>query len=127
MPAPAARPLLLGAAGHACVAWWHAPARRDASLAVVPANSWGEEDLAAYDGPRALAGRLAEAGLGALRFEWPDTGDSSAPTGATGVAEALAAFAAAADAARALSGCARPAFADVRVIAVALAGRARRA
>ena len=115
MTAPAPRPLLLAAAGHACVAWWHAGAQPGAALAVVLANSWGEEDVAAYDGQRALACRLAEAGLGVLRFEWPDTGDSAAATGATGVPEALAAFDAAADAARARSGCARLAFVGLRL------------
>jgi dienelactone hydrolase len=130
MPAP--QPLLIDAAGHACVAWWHAPApAADARLApalprgwlpggalplaVVLASSWGEEDISAYDGQRALAIQLAEGGLGTLRFEWPDTGDSSAETGSTSVADALAAFDAAATQALALSGCARLAFAGVRL------------
>ena len=99
--APAPRPLWIPAAGHTCLAWWHAPAARaDAGpalpLAVVLASSWGEEDVAGYDRLHALAVALAEGGLGALRFEWPDTGDSSAATGTTTVADALAAFDAAA-------------------------------
>ena len=130
MPAP--HPLLIDAAGHTCVGWWHAPAPAvDARLApalprgwlpagplplaVVLASSWGEEDMAAYDGQRALAMRLAESGLGTLRFEWPDTGDSSADTGTTSIADALAAFDAAARQARALSGCERLAFVGLRL------------
>lgn len=130
MPAP--HPLLVDAAGHTCVAWWHAPAPAvDARLApalprgwlpggplplaVVLASSWGEEDMSAYDGQRALAMRLAESGLGTLRFEWPDTGDSSADTGTTSIADALAAFDAAARQALALSGCERLAFVGLRL------------
>ncbi len=129
---PAPQPLLIDAAGHTCLAWWHAPAPApDARLApalprgwlpagalplaVVLASSWGEEDLSAYDGLRALAVALAEAGIGVLRFEWPDTGDSSAPSGSTSIADALAAFDAAAAQARALSGCDRLAFAGLRL------------
>jgi hypothetical protein len=112
--APAPRPLWIAAAGHTCLAWWHAPAGPAGGgalpLAVVLASSWGAEDVAAYAGLRALASALAEAGLGTLRFEWPDTGDSSAPTGTTSVADALAAFGAAAAQALALSGHARLAF-----------------
>ena len=79
------------------------------------ASSWGEEDLAAYDAQRALAMALAEAGLGTLRFEWPDSGDSSAATGSTTVADALAAFDAAATRALALSGQERLAFVGLRL------------
>ena len=115
--APAPQPLLIVAADHTCVAWWHAPAAADPALplAVVLASSWGEEDMAGYDGQRALAVALAEAGLATLRFEWPDTGDSSAATGAACVADALAAFDAAATQALALSGCRRLAFVGLRL------------
>jgi len=133
-------PLLIDAPGHTCVAWWHGPAPApDARLApalprgwlpagalplaVVLASSWGEEDLSAYDGLRALAVALAAAGIGVLRFEWPDTGDSSAATGAAAPADALAAFDAAATHARALSGCERLAFVGLRLGAL-LAARA---
>ena len=129
---PAPQPLLIDAAGHTCVAWWHAPAPAvDASaapalprgwlpagalsMAVVLASSWGEEDMSGYDGQRALAVALAEGGLGTLRFEWPDTGDSSAATGSTSTADALAAFDAAATQALALSGCDRLAFVGLRL------------
>ena len=129
---PAPQPLLIDAAGHTCVAWWHAPAPAvDAatapalprgwlpagalSMAVVLASSWGEEDMSGYDGQRALAVALAEGGLGTLRFEWPDTGDSSAATGSTSIADALAAFDAAAAQALALSGCDRLAFVGLRL------------
>ena len=131
MPAPL--PLLIDAAPHTCVAWWHGPAPapgehgwlgEDAPpLAAVLASSWGEEDLSAYDGLRALAGALAGAGIGVVRFEWPDTGDSSAATGAASPADALAAFDAAATQARALSGCDRLAFVGLRLGAL-LAARA---
>ncbi len=140
VPTPAPQPLLIGAAGHTCVAWWHAPgaaadgravpalprgwlANGPLPLAVVLASSWGEEDMAGYDSQRALAIELAEGGLGTLRFEWPDTGDSSAATGTTSVADALAAFDAAATQALALSGCRRLAFAGLRLGAL-LAARA---
>lgn len=108
--------MLIEAAGHTCVAWWHAPAAGTAQpLAVVLASSWGEEDLAGYDVQRALADALAAVGLGTLRFEWPDTGDSSAGTGATTVADALAAFDAAARHALVLSGRERLAFVGHRL------------
>lgn len=110
--------MLVEAAGPVCLAWWHAPAAVAAPalpLAVVLAGSWGEEDLAAYDGQRALAEALAHGGLGTLRFEWPDTGDSSAPTGSTTIADALAAFDAAAERALALSGQERLAFVGLRL------------
>ena len=71
--------------------------------------------MAAYDGQRALAIALAEGGLGTLRFEWPDTGDSSAATGSTSIADALAAFDAAAARALALSGHERLAFVGLRL------------
>jgi len=110
------QPVLLEAAGHACVAWWHPPATGTAqALAVVLASSWGEEELAGYDAQRTLAHALAAAGLGTLRFEWPDTGDSSAGTGTTTVADALAAFDAAARRALVLSGCERLAFVGHRL------------
>jgi len=115
-PALAPQPVLVEAAGHTCVAWWHAPAVGSAQpLAVVLASSWGEEDLAGYDAQRALADALAAAGLGTLRFEWPDTGDSSAGSGATSVADALAAFDAAARRALVLSGGERLAFVGHRL------------
>ena len=110
--------MLIEAAAHTCLAWWHAPRAGGSPplpLAVVLASSWGEEDIAAYDGQRALAVALAESGLGTLRFEWPDTGDSSAPTGSTTIADALAAFDAAAACALALSGHERLAFVGLRL------------
>ena len=114
LPAPQA--VLVEAAGHTCVAWWHAPARGAVRpLAVVLAGSWGEEEQDAYDAQRALAVALAQGGLGTLRFEWPDSGDSSAATGATTVADALAAFDAAAWRALALSGHERLAFVGRRL------------
>ena len=114
--APTPQPLLLEAAGHTCVAWWHAPATGAARpLAVVLASSWGDEELAGYDGQRALAIALARGGLGTLRFDWPDTGDSSAATGAMTIADALAAFDAAARRALALSGHERLAFVGRRL------------
>ena len=118
LTAPAPQPVLIDAAGHTCLAWWHAPAAVASSalpLAVVLASSWGEEDMAAYDAQRALAIALADGGLGTLRFEWPDTGDSSAPTGSTTIADALAAFDAAAARALALSGHERLAFVGMRL------------
>ncbi len=119
-PAPPPQPVLIDAAGHTCLAWWHAPAaavrtQPELPLAVVLASSWGEEDIAAYDGQRALAIALADGGLGTLRFEWPDTGDSSAPTGTTTIADALAAFDAAARQALAYSGRERLAFIGLRL------------
>jgi len=114
--APAPQPVLVEAAGHTCVAWWHAPATgRARPLAVVLASSWGEEEQDAYAAQRALAVALARGGLGTLRFEWPDTGDSSAATGATTIADALAAFDAAARRALALSGHERLAFVGRRL------------
>ena len=116
--APAPQPVLIAAGAHTCLAWWHAPASgtsRALPLAVVLASSWGEEDMAAYDDQRALATALAEGGLGTLRFEWPDTGDSSAETGTTTVGDALAAFDAAARQALALSGHERLAFVGLRL------------
>ena len=110
--------MLIEAAGHTCLAWWHAPAASASAalpLAVVLASSWGEEDMAAYDAQRALAIALADGGLGTLRFEWPDTGDSSAATGSTTIADALAAFDAAAARALALSGHERLAFVGLRL------------
>ena len=116
--APAPQPVLIAAAAHTCIGWWHAaaPGVLPASpLAVVLASSWGEEDMAAYDDQRALAIALAEGGLGTLRFEWPDTGDSSAATGTTTVDDALTAFDAAARQALALSGHERLAFVGLRL------------
>ena len=117
---PAPQSLLVEAAGHPCLAWWHAPAatagaRAAAPLAVVLAGSWGDEDMAGYDAQRALAVALARDGLGTLRFEWPDTGDSSAATGSTTIADALAAFDAAARQALVLSGQERLAFVGWRL------------
>jgi len=126
------RPLLVAAGAHTCVAWWHAPAQARAAdcapglprgwlapgplpLAVVLASSWGEEDMSGYDGLRELATALAEGGIGTLRFEWPDSGDSSAATGDASLADAQLAVDAAAQRARALSGCARLAFVGLRL------------
>ena len=130
---PAPQALLLTAAGHTCVAWWHAPAAASRigaapalSLAVVLASSWGDEDVAGYGGLRALAIQLAGRGLGSLRFEWPDTGDSSAATGTAAIADALAAFDAAAAQALVLSGCERLAFVGLRLGALLAAHAAAR-
>ena len=123
---PAPQPLLLGAGGHTCVAWWHAPGAVPGAawpggrlpakpLAVVLASSWGEEDMASYDAQRLLACRLAEGGLATLRFEWPDTGDSSAATGVAAIADLLGSFDDAAAQALALSGCERLAFVGLRL------------
>jgi alpha/beta superfamily hydrolase len=112
------QPFYLEAAGHACAAWWHAPAALAAPplpVAAVLASSWGEEDVASYDDQRALAEALADAGIGVLRFEWPDVGDSSAPTGGVTIAEALAAFDCAAETARQRSGQDRLAFVGLRL------------
>jgi len=126
------QPMLFDAAGHRCVGWWHAPqpghAPADAPalprgwivpgplpLTVVMVGSRGEEDLSAYDGQRQLAVALAEGGLGTLRFDWPDGGDSSAPTGQATLAELLATIDAAATQALALSGGHRLAFVGLRV------------
>jgi alpha/beta superfamily hydrolase len=112
------QPVYLEAAGHACAAWWHAPAALAAPplpLAVVLASSWGEEDVESYGDQRALAEALADAGLGVLRFEWPDVGDSSAPTGGATIADALAAFECAAEVARQRSGHGRLAFVGLRL------------
>jgi hypothetical protein len=121
-PAVAAvpQPILIEAAGHTCLGWWHAPAatagaRTALPLAVVLAGSWGDEDMAGYDDQRALAVALAQGGLGTLRFDWPDTGDSSAATGASTIADALAALDAAARVALALSGQERLAFVGTRL------------
>ena len=117
---PAPQPILIGAAGHTCLGWWHAPATPAGAWAALPlsvvlAGSWGDEDMAGYDDQRALAVALAQGGLGTLRFEWPDTGDSSAATGATTIADALGAFDAAAREALARSGQERLAFVGVRL------------
>ena len=117
---PVPQPILIEAAGHTCLGWWHAPAaptgaRTALPLSIVLAASWGDEDMAGYDDQRALAVALAQGGLGTLRFEWPDTGDSSAATGAATIAEALAALAAAAREALALSGQDRLAFVGTRL------------
>ena len=127
--APLPRPLLIDAAGHTCLGWWHAPAapsrpRAALPLAVVLAGSWGDEDMAGYGDQRALAVALARAGLGTLRFDWPDTGDSSAPTGAASLADALAALDAAAREALALSGRERLAFVGTRLGALLAANAA---
>jgi alpha/beta superfamily hydrolase len=115
---PVPQPLIVDAGAHACVAWWHAPtpaAGNAVPMAVVLASSWGEEDISGYDAQRALAQALAAAGLGTLRFEWPDSGDSSAATGEATLADLQAAFGAAADRARALSGAVRLAVVGVRL------------
>lgn len=64
---PAARPLF---------GWYHAP-EAPRGDGVVLCNPLGLEMTRAHRGYRALAERLAAAGIAALRFDWHGTGDSS--------------------------------------------------
>ena len=45
-PAPVAQPVLIEAAGHTCVAWWHAPAAPASPLAVDALALWSGSRLA---------------------------------------------------------------------------------
>lgn len=72
---PAARPLMLETEAGPCPAWWHGSGR-PASAVLVLCSAWGDEDLSAYRGQRALAQALADAGWPVLRFDWPGQGDA---------------------------------------------------
>lgn len=77
MTAPLAQPLYFGADGHRLFGWLHRPAaaeRRD--LALVLCNPFGFEEVCAHRALRDMARSAADAGIAALRFDYPDSGHS---------------------------------------------------
>ncbi|MFL9907846.1 serine aminopeptidase domain-containing protein [Paraburkholderia sp. RL17-337-BIB-A] len=60
-----------------CLGWLHQPASSQAKIGAVLCSPFGYEALCAYRGWRELADSLAAgAGIPALRFDYPGTGDS---------------------------------------------------
>ncbi len=95
--------------------WLHRPSRMDASFGVVLCPALGREARWTYRAMRQLADRLAAAGLPALRFEYPGTGDSAdVPPWEQPLAAWRDSVHAAADWLRAQTGLQRVAFAGLR-------------
>jgi hypothetical protein len=71
-------PLLFGSAERQLFGWLHLPGdRQPRRTGVVLCAPFGQEYVLAHRALFGLAGRLAEAGFAALRFDWFGTGDSA--------------------------------------------------
>ncbi len=76
--AAGAPPAMVPVAFDGCSGWFHAPAEATASgRGVVLCPPFGQDAVCTGRGWRALADTLAAAGLPALRFDYPGTGDSA--------------------------------------------------
>jgi alpha-beta hydrolase superfamily lysophospholipase len=83
-PLVARTPLFMGAGDRTLFGWYHAPADRAPSAAVVICPPLGHEYINAHRSLRHLADRCAEAGMAALRFDYDGTGDSAGDHGTAG-------------------------------------------
>ncbi|WP_396269301.1 alpha/beta fold hydrolase [Ideonella sp.] len=80
----AAQPFYLDTRGGSVLCWWHAPAQAAVAHPVLMCPTWGDEEIGAYAGWRALALSLAQQGVPVLRLDLPGEGDSLArPSGAS--------------------------------------------
>ncbi|HEX8255340.1 MAG TPA: alpha/beta fold hydrolase, partial [Thermoanaerobaculia bacterium] len=70
-------PLFFGPDERSLFGWYHAPAGKNADIAVVICQPLGHEYINAHRSMRHLADRLARAGIPALRFDYHGTGDST--------------------------------------------------
>ena len=89
--ASAAAPVWFGPTGRPAFGWVHTPADGRASGAVVLCPPLARERVSVHDTYRALAERLAEAGLIAVRFDYDGTGDSAGTDEGPGRVEAWSA------------------------------------
>jgi len=83
-----ADPTWITGPGEAIFAWVHRPADGEARGAVVLCPPLGREHLSTYRALRLLAERLASAGMLAVRFDYPGTGDSAGGAGEPGLVPA---------------------------------------
>lgn len=74
----AAQPFYLDTRGGSVLCWWHAPAQAAVAHPVLMCPTWGDEEIGAYAGWRALAQSLAQQGVPVLRLDLPGEGDSLA-------------------------------------------------
>ena len=72
----AAQPFYLDTRGGSVLCWWHAPAVPAVAHPVLMCPTWGDEEIGAYGGWRALALSLAQQGVPVLRLDLPGEGDS---------------------------------------------------
>lgn len=73
-----AQPLYFGADEQRLFGWLHRPAGQASSdLALVLCNPFGFEEVCAHRALRDIARGAADAGIAALRFDYPDSGQSS--------------------------------------------------
>ena len=86
--APSAAPLWFGPGDRPVFGWVHTPAGGRASGAVVLCPPLARDATSVHDTYRALAERLAEAGLVAVRFAYDGTGDSAGTNEGPGRVEA---------------------------------------
>lgn len=89
--APSAAPVWFGSTGRPLFGWVHTPADGRASGAVVLCPPLAREGASVHDTYRALAERLAQAGLVAVRFDYEGTGDSAGTDEGPGRVEAWSA------------------------------------
>jgi alpha/beta superfamily hydrolase len=108
-------PLFFGPEQRSLFGWYHAPdGRRE--LAVVICPPFGRESIESYRSLGELADRLAEQGIGTLRFDYDGTGDSAGgDTEAARVAAWRESIVTAMQTLSALSGCERIALAGFRL------------
>ncbi|TDM04853.1 MAG: hypothetical protein C4K60_20625 [Ideonella sp. MAG2] len=71
-----AQAFYLDTRGGAVLCWWHAPQQQAVSHPVLMCPTWGDEEIGAYGGWRALAQSLAGQGVPVLRLDLPGEGDS---------------------------------------------------
>ena len=86
--APTADPMWFGPSDRPVFGWLHTPGDGRASGAVVLCPPLARERASVHDTYRALAERLAEAGLVAVRFDYEGTGDSAGTDAGPGRIEA---------------------------------------
>lgn len=72
----AAQPFYLDTRGGTVLCWWHAPVSVAQTAPVLMCPTWGDEEIGAYGGWRALANDLAQRGVPVLRLDLPGEGDS---------------------------------------------------
>lgn len=77
MISEAAEPLYFGKTAAPLFGWWHKPAGPLRGMGVVLCAPFGREEVSAYRSLRNLAGRLADAGLPVVRFDYAGCGDSA--------------------------------------------------
>jgi len=108
--------LYFGADDAAVFGWLHAPVKAWPDLGVIVCSPFGREELSAHRSLRALAQGVCDAGLPAMRFDYPGCGDSWGDDDTPGLVERwIGSVHAAAEELKRLTGVSRVAFVGLRL------------